>query len=539
MGSICLCWVLPGLFDRELWKADEPYSFGIAYRILQTGDWVVPTVGGTPFMEKPPLFYVTAALFARLFSPWLPLHDGARVASGFFVLLAFLFAGLSGRRLWGPGNGTTTLALLLGSAGLLLNVHQLVTDTALFAGCSIAIYGLVTANERPIEGGAWLGLGVGVGFLSKGLLAPGVFSLASLLIPVFYPSWRSRSYALTLAVALAVALPFLTIWPAALYLRSPQLFRDWLWTNNFARFFGFARLGPKNDGSYFLLLLYFAFPASLLAVRALWRKARGASRERTSIAVPLVVFAVMWAVLESASDGRDLYALPLLLPLSLLAASAVPSLSPRASLVLNRLGVLVFLLAILALWVGWSALATGHPVTLASWFQGKHPAHVSSFRPVSFVVAALLSVSWVLLALRYSATSNAKHSVIQWAAGMSLTWGIAMAVLLPWLDAGTSYRSVLTSLTRAIPQGTHEIAGKSIGESYVALLDYYSGITVRAFDPKEQERYDFLLVIEKPLQGAGKVDAGWHKIWQGSRPGDTKEVICLYAKRGQPLQARR
>jgi hypothetical protein len=66
---LCACWVLPGLFNHEPWKADEPYSFGMVYHILQTGDWVVPTVAGEPFMEKPPLYYVTAAFFARLFSP--------------------------------------------------------------------------------------------------------------------------------------------------------------------------------------------------------------------------------------------------------------------------------------------------------------------------------------------------------------------------------------------------------------------------------------------------------------------------------------
>ncbi len=220
----------------------------------------------------------------------------------------------------------TTVALLLGSAGLLLNAQQLITDTALFAGFSIAIFGLIIAEEQPIAGGVWLGLGVGIGFLSKGLLAPAIFGLASLLLPVLYPSWRTRRYALCLGVATLSALPLLAIWPLALYSRSPELFRDWLWVNNFGRFFGFANLGPRKTGTYLLLLLYFAFPTYLLAAWALWRKARGGKQEMTSKAVPLVVFFVMLAVLELASDGRDLYALPLLLPLSMLAASAVPNL---------------------------------------------------------------------------------------------------------------------------------------------------------------------------------------------------------------------
>ena len=53
-----------GLLGRDPWKPDEAYSFGLVYHILQSGDWVIPTLAQEPFMEKPPLFYLTAALFA-------------------------------------------------------------------------------------------------------------------------------------------------------------------------------------------------------------------------------------------------------------------------------------------------------------------------------------------------------------------------------------------------------------------------------------------------------------------------------------------
>ncbi|HEY3491021.1 MAG TPA: hypothetical protein VGK27_13005 [Candidatus Deferrimicrobiaceae bacterium] len=532
---LCACWVLPGLFNHEPWKADEPYSFGIVHHILQTGDWVVPTVAGEPFMEKPPLYYLTAALFARFFSPLLPLHDGARLASGFFLFLAFLFAGLAGKRLWGKGQGATTVALLLGSAGLLLNAHQMITDTALFAGCSIAIFGLILSEERPVAGGGWLGLGVGIGFLSKGLLAPGIFGLSSLLLPALFPSWRTRRYALCLAIATLSALPFLVVWPVALYLRSPDLFRGWLWVNNFGRYFGFSHLGPRKTGTYLLLLFYFAFPAYLFAAWALWRKARGGRRELASIAVPLVVFLVMLAVLELASDGRDLYALPLLLPLSMLAASLVPALPPWSSAILHRLSTVVFLIVILTLWAGWFALNTGHPMALWDWLHRTHPAYIPSFRPLAIVVAAFFTVSWLLLVLvpRNSGIPDGERAVGSWATGMSLSWGIAMGILLPWLDAGNSYRDMMVSLGKAIPAGTQEIAGISVWESSRAMLDYYIGVKVRQVAPKDRDQYDFLLVRDNP-DGNEQAGAGWNKIWEGARPGDTKEVFRLYSRNEEP-----
>ncbi len=501
----------------------------MVYHILQTGDWVVPTVAGEPFMEKPPLYYLTAAFFARLFSPVLPLHDGARLASGFFLLLAFLFAGLAGKRLWGTGQGVTTVALLLGSAGLLLNAHQLITDTALFAGCSIAIFGLVLSEERPIAGGVWLGLGVGIGFLSKGLLAPGIFVLASLILPVLFSPWRTWKHTLCLGVAMLTAFPLLVIWPLSLYSRSPQLFGDWLWVNNLGRYFGFAHLGPPKTGTYLLLLLYFAFPAYLLAAWTLWRKARGGRREITSIAVPLVVFLVTLAVLDLASDGRDLYALPLLLPLSMLATPVVPTLPQWSSAILDKLGTAVFLVVILTLWVGGFALNTGHPMALADWLHRTHPAYIPSFRPLAFVVATFFTVLWFLLVPRNSGKPDGERAVLSWATGMSLAWGTAMAILLPWLDAGNSYREMMISMGKTIPPGMQDIVGISIGESQRALLDYYVGVKVQRFDQKDQDQDDLLLVKDSP-GGKEHVDSGWSKIWEGARPGETKEVFRLYRR---------
>lgn len=58
---------------------------------------MVPALAGEPFMEKPPLFNLTAAAFAKLFSSWLPLHDDARLAAGFYTGLAPLCAALAAR----------------------------------------------------------------------------------------------------------------------------------------------------------------------------------------------------------------------------------------------------------------------------------------------------------------------------------------------------------------------------------------------------------------------------------------------------------
>ena len=80
---LALLWMLPGLLVRDHWKADEAYSFGLVLNMVESGDWVVPTLGSDPFLEKPPLFYLTATLFTKMMSPPLAPHAAARMASLF------------------------------------------------------------------------------------------------------------------------------------------------------------------------------------------------------------------------------------------------------------------------------------------------------------------------------------------------------------------------------------------------------------------------------------------------------------------------
>ena len=52
------------LVGHDPWKPDEAYTFGVVYELLQGGSWIVPTLAGEPFLDKPPLFYLTAAACA-------------------------------------------------------------------------------------------------------------------------------------------------------------------------------------------------------------------------------------------------------------------------------------------------------------------------------------------------------------------------------------------------------------------------------------------------------------------------------------------
>ena len=64
---LCMVWILPGLVGHEPWKGDEAATFGVIYNIVKTGNWLIPALAGEPFLERPPLYHVVAALFAKIF----------------------------------------------------------------------------------------------------------------------------------------------------------------------------------------------------------------------------------------------------------------------------------------------------------------------------------------------------------------------------------------------------------------------------------------------------------------------------------------
>src|SRR5471032_1939643 len=80
-------WILPGLVGHDPWKPDEAYTFWLIYSLLHGADWVVPMLAHEPFMEKPPLFYLSAAALASLLQPPLALHDAARLTTGIYMAL--------------------------------------------------------------------------------------------------------------------------------------------------------------------------------------------------------------------------------------------------------------------------------------------------------------------------------------------------------------------------------------------------------------------------------------------------------------------
>ena len=521
---LCAVWVTVGLVGHDPWKPDEAYGFGIIHHIIQSGDWLIPVLAGQPYLDKPPLYFWTAAVFAKILSPFLTLHDGARLATGFYMALTLLFVGLSGRELFGKYRGWPAAVILIGCLGLLIRAHEILLDNAFLAACAMLLYGYALSLRRPRLAGVFIGLGLGIGFLGKGFIAPVLFLAISLLLLLFR-NWRTRNHAEALAIALLCALPWFALWPWLLFQHSPALFTEWAWTRNIGRWFDFARSGHYPEVFYYLTALpWMAWPAAPLAAWTVW-EARKRVLIEAEFQLLLTALLVMLVALSLVPDINDQNGLPMLLPLALLATAALSTLRRGAANALDWFGIMTFALLAIALWWGWAGLLLNNNAKITHWLKDYQPGFEPAFDEVSFWIAVAATVLWIVLVWRTG--RSVRRSLINWASGITLLWILVMTLWLPWLDNGKSYRPMIDDLTAHLPAGYQCITGSHIGASEQAMLDYFGQFR---WHSREVARCDLLLVqgdrVARPIEN----EIGWEKIWEGGRLGERNERFRLYRR---------
>ena len=526
-GAIALTFLLAGLIGHDPWKQDEAYTIGMVLHILESGDWVVPTLAGEPFMEKPPLYYLTAAATSYIFSPVLSLHDGARMATFLFMALTLAFTALAARKLFGAGHGERAMLLLLGSFGLAPHAHEMITDIALLSGFAIAACGLAWALERPRLAGALLGSGVGIGFMSKGLVEPAMVIPAVALLPIFFRQWRTRTFLSSSMWALFFALPWLLIWPIALYHDSPLLFSEWLWTNNFGRYLGFVDLGAHDEPWYYTRTLpWFTIPAGPIALLALWRFWRGRDAMSTlGVQLTATLAVAIIAILGTSATVRGLYALPLLVPLSILASSAVDRLPRRLALAATVAVAVLASAVMLGVWGIWGyGMLEGRPPGISRLLEMLPVDFQFRFVAPLVLSAALITLLWVILWVFLRRGVSWLHL---WVANLCAIWGVSMTLLLPWIDSARSFRETFAELAQYLPR-TDCVSSAGLGEPQRGMLHYVTGLKTSRLEAGSNSCPYLLLQTSHSGSRPTLPKGSWALVWQGARAGEQQEKFQLY-----------
>jgi len=235
LAAFCGFLFFYGLGAFGLTGADEPRYAQVAREMLARGDWVVPVLNGTPWLEKPPLYYWEAILAYKMFgvSDWAARLPGAFSAST-LVFAIYFFARGGGQV---AGAAAVDAALITASSAAMIGFARgASTDMPLAANFAIAMlawFAWYSGGQRR-----WLAVFyffLALGALAKGPVAPG---LAGITIVLFVALRREpRTLVRTLwwpglLLFCAVALP----WYFAVEARVPEFFRVFLLQHNLERF---------------------------------------------------------------------------------------------------------------------------------------------------------------------------------------------------------------------------------------------------------------------------------------------------------------
>jgi hypothetical protein len=219
--------------------------------------------------------------------------------------------------------------------------------------------------------------------------------------------------------------------------------------------------------------------------------------------------------------------MPMMLPLSLLAARGVALLPITGTKVLSNsarwaLGAFAALL-----WLAWLALLAGLPAPLHDFLLSRQPGFEPDVHWVSFAlaIAATLLAAPVLV----PRARTAGFALAQWAVAATLCWALIATLWTPYLDAGKSYRTMIKSLARELPVSGC-VASRKLGEPQRALLMYYAGIKTIRLEMVWNASCPALLVQGFRDRIPPPPSDDWTLVWEGARPGDQQELYRLYRR---------
>jgi 4-amino-4-deoxy-L-arabinose transferase-like glycosyltransferase len=523
-------WILLGLIGHDPWKFEDATSFGVAWEMAQRGDLVVPRLAGEPYLVRPPLLPALGALAINALAPPLAPYNAARLVAGILLVLLLVFTALASREFSGRAFRWLPVLILIGTLGFWERAHVVSPELGLTIGVAIALYGFALALRRPLAGGAWLGLGAAIAFGSRGLQGPAWLILTALLLPLIGAPWRTRAYGATLGVAIALGLALSLPWVFALHARDPALFDLW-WSNQ--RVSQYLALvpdaGDANPFYHLRNLPWFAWPALPLVVWTFWTRGRGfnGGLREPGIEVPAVLLLVILANLLFAPESRVISALPLLVPLALLATLEVDTLPRGFSAFLDWFGILTFGLLALIVWALWiDARVNGMSSRVAVLLKDTEIGFQPTFHLGSMLLALFLTALWIVF-VRPARRSN-RRALLNWAVGVILLWGLYSTIWLPYLDSRRSYRAMIES---AAPQLLISgcVASRNLAEPHRALFSYFAALnTVR-----EETRPDHdcpLLLVQYGRQATAPSLPNWRILWDGHRRGDDTERFVLYGR---------
>ena len=542
-----LIYVLPGLLGRQPWSGPDLAAFGVMLDMTQgSGDWLHPQVLGERAAVQAWLPYWLGAASIKLL-PFLPADLAARLPYGLLLALAlnctwmatyhlarlpnaqpvaFAFGGEASPQDYARALADAALLALVASLGLAQLAHESTPDAAQLAFASLLLYAcarLASPNAHwrglsaaiwwlgavglALSGAPWIGLVLGMGWL--------LWSL------VLNRSGHRRvgSGWLLAFCASGTLLAALLAWQLELPRRFEQL-SDWAAWTDLAHWRRFGRL-----------LLWFSWPAGLLALLTVWRWRR--RLDNTHLLLPLWFAAVGMAScwLLDASDRALLLALP---ALACLAAFALPTLSRSVTALIDWFALLFFSGCALLIWFYWLALQTGIPPKPASNVLRLLPGFKPELDWTLLLPALLGTLAWLgALAWRLGRYRPALwKGLVLSAGGSTLCWLLLLTLWLPALNYGMGQAPISRRIAALTPEASCVLV-HGLNASQITGLQYHGQLELERARRGRRSDCKLLVVELKAVNTlAQTVDLSqWRALRKVPRLRENRDGLLVYLRR--------
>ncbi len=317
---------------HPLWEVDDARYAEVPREMVESGNWLTPTLNYVDYVEKPPLIYWLGAASYKVFGI---SEAAARVPLALLAVLGMLGAWWLGGWLYGREVGIASAVILGTCAQYYALSHTITPDMALSVALLWTTGLILRCLRQPKDGarwGAWAWVAAALAFLAKGLiglLLPAVWTAALILL---FPKLRKGLRPLIFNWGLIVFVAAIGGWFWAMESRNPGFFNFFVIEQHFQRF-----LTPKYNRpggwAYFIPVeLIGTLPwtpllaAAVIAPLARWR--RSDERDRQLALWVAIVFGFF-----SASSSKLLtYILPLFAHQAVLGAQLLSRLETELSL---------------------------------------------------------------------------------------------------------------------------------------------------------------------------------------------------------------
>ncbi|HTH78607.1 MAG TPA: glycosyltransferase family 39 protein [Ramlibacter sp.] len=330
---VCMvAWFAGSAWVRPLAMPDEGRYLSVAWEMLASGNWLVPTLDGLPFLHKPPLFYWLADAAMSTIGPGAFAGRIPSILSA--ATLVWGFHRFDAQ--WRGAKHALVLVVVLATTPYLYFAAQYANMDMLVAACiSGAVLCAAHSSLRITDGrapgvalpGAYVLAALGV--LSKGLIGcalPAAIIAAWLLASGRKPVLLRLLSPVGIAVFLALVLP----WPLAMQARFPGFYDYFIVEQHIHRFTGTTFNNAQPWWFYLPVVFVMAMPWSFGLM--VWRRKpdrppADGDRIRLLMICWLAVVVAFFSVPQSKLIG---YALPAAPPLAWLLADGIAAARPTS-----------------------------------------------------------------------------------------------------------------------------------------------------------------------------------------------------------------